>query len=143
MIRIAQTEFNPGTIALAGTASNAEKILAVQVMKDTRRFVPALTMSLNNRTRVIGNAIVYPGPYARYLYHGKVMVDSVTGKGPAKIPEVGYRFRKGATLVPTNRPLKYTKTVHPDAQAEWMEASKAANMAKWKRVAAAAVQNGK
>ena len=36
--------------------------------------------------------------YARYLYYGVKMVDSITGKGPALIPDVGYRFRKGAKL---------------------------------------------
>lgn len=36
--------------------------------------------------------------YARYLYFGNKMVDSETGKGPALIEDVGYRYRKGATL---------------------------------------------
>nr|DAP83374.1 MAG TPA: Minor capsid protein [Caudoviricetes sp.] len=36
--------------------------------------------------------------YARYLYFGNKMVDSETGKGPALIEDVGYRFRKGAKL---------------------------------------------
>lgn len=119
--------------------TRAEKILAVQVMKDTRPFVPALTMSLNNRTRLIGSHIIYPGPYAQYLYYGKAMVDSKTGRGPFYIKGVGYRFRRGATLRATNRDLKFTKSVHPKAQAHWIEASLAANGAKWKRVARKAV----
>jgi len=36
--------------------------------------------------------------YARYLYFGNKMVDADTGKGPALIEDVGYRYRKGATL---------------------------------------------
>lgn len=36
--------------------------------------------------------------YARYLYFGNKMVDAETGKGPALIEDVGYRYRKGATL---------------------------------------------
>ncbi len=36
--------------------------------------------------------------YARYLYMGIKMVDRETGKGPALIPDVGFRFRKGAKL---------------------------------------------
>ena len=36
--------------------------------------------------------------YARYLYFGNKMVDSETGKGPALIEDVGYRYRKGSTL---------------------------------------------
>lgn len=54
---------------------------------------------------------MFPGPYARYLYMGKVMVDSKTGKGPANIPNVGPRFRKGATLVATDRDLRFATGV--------------------------------
>lgn len=122
--------------------NSASMVLAVQVEKDTRPFVPALTMSLNQRTRVMGNKVVYPGPYARYLYEGKVMVDSITGKGPANIPEVGYRFRKGATLRPTDRDLTFSTSPHPQAQAHWFEASKQKNLEKWKRVAAEILTDG-
>lgn len=125
---------------ISDACTAAEKILTVQVMKDTRPFVPAETTSLNQRTRIVGNSIVYPGPYARYLYAGKVMVDSVTGKGPMKIPEVGYRFHKGATLRPTERNLNISTAVHPQAQSHWFEASKKQNIEKWKQVAAKAIE---
>ena len=59
------------------------------------------------------------GPYARYPYYGKVMVNSVTGKGPALIPGVGYRYRKGTTLKVTDRDLKYDTTKHPEAGPLW------------------------
>lgn len=128
------------------TCKKAEKILAIQVEKDTRPFVPARTMSLNQRTRVQGNAIIYPGPYARYLYYGKVMVDSVTGRGAMKIPvgEGGdyiFRHRKGATLVPTGRDLHFNTGLHPQATSHWLEASKAANERKWMDVARRAIAN--
>lgn len=129
------------------TCTKAEKILAIQVLKDTRPFVPALTGSLNQRSRVEGNVVIYPGPYARYLYHGKVMVDSTTGKGAMKIP-VGqggdyiFRFRKGATLMPTGRDLHFNTGMHPDATSHWIEASKKKNMETWKEVARRAIANG-
>ncbi|MBQ0067178.1 MAG: hypothetical protein KBS60_03175 [Phascolarctobacterium sp.] len=120
--------------------NQADVILTQQVMKDTRPFVPALTNSLNNRTHIEhGNQIVYPAPYARYLYYGKVMVDSETGRGAVYIKDVGFRFRRGATLVPTDRDLVFTTEVHPQAQSHWFEASKAQNLEKWKRVLAKAV----
>ena len=124
--------------------SKANLMLAVQVEKDTRPYVPADSdLSLSQRTRVMGNYIVYPDPYARYLYKGKVMVDSITGKGPRKIPEVGYRFRLGATLVATSRDLTFQTAVHPKAQSHWFEASKHDNLEKWERVAAKVLTNGK
>ena len=72
--------------------TKANDILVYQVMKDTSPYVPFLTGSLNARTQAVGNTIIYPGPYARYLYYGKVMVDSVTGKGPAYIPTIQHPF---------------------------------------------------
>lgn len=120
---------------LPGAAGQAEHAVAVQAQKDTEPFVPARTLSLSNRTQVRDNLIIYPGPYARYLYYGKVMVNAATGKGPALIPEVGYRYPKGAKLKPTNRDLDIKTTVHKNAQAHWWEASKAQNLEKWLRVA--------
>ena len=58
-------------------------------------------------------------PYARYQYYGKVMVNSVTGKGPAYIPNVGYRYKKGTVLRVTDRDLEYDKTKNPDAGPFW------------------------
>lgn len=124
---------------LGNACSKVEAVVATQVLKDTSPFVPALTGSLNQRSHVEGNRVIYAGPYARYLYYGKVMVDSKTGKGPAYIPDVGYRFRRGATLVPTDRNLVFTKAMHGQAQSHWFEASKAINMKKWERIAQKAV----
>lgn len=123
----------------------AAHALANEIAKDTEPFVPALTKSLANRTRVVENQIIYPGPYARYLYEGKVMVDAATGKGPMRIVSKDgseiIRFRKGATLKPTSEPLDIKKDVHKDATDHWFEASAAQNMDKWKRVAGRLVKD--
>lgn len=58
-------------------------------------------------------------PYSRHQYYGKVMVNSKTGKGPALIPGVGFRYRKGTTLKVTNRDLEYDKTKNPHAGPFW------------------------
>lgn len=112
---------------LARRCTKAEHIVAIQVEKDTSPYTPALTGSLNQRTRVVGNSVVYPGPYARYLYYGKLMVDPDTGSPWAQ---------SGAVKVLTDRDLVFTQSVHPQAQAHWFEASKAQNLDKWLRVTA-------
>ena len=117
---------------LVSATKKAEHAVAVQAAKDTEPYVPMLTGSLKNRTQVKDNTIIYPGPYARYLYYGKLMVDPETGSAWAK---------KGKTKVVTDKNLVFTKSFHPDAQAEWFEASKAQNLDKWKRVAAKAVEH--
>mgnify|MGYP003329906346 CR=1 FL=1 len=105
-------------------------------MKDTEPFVPALTGAFSNSARVIGNNIVYSGVQARYLYEGKVMVDSETGKGARYLgDEIGFRFPLGAKLVATERDLHFNTSFHAQAQSHWCEASKAQNLEKWVRVA--------
>ena len=101
---------------IAQFSQKAEAWLANEILKDTDPYVPALTGSLSQRSHVDGNTVVYPGPYARYLYYGKVM------EGPPQGPKHA-----------TDKDLVYTKTVHPNAQSHWFEASKAQNLKKWIR----------
>lgn len=101
---------------LSALANKQEVWLANEVLKDTDPFVPALTGSLSQRSRTEGNLVIYPGPYARYLYYGKVMA------GPKYGPKHA-----------TDKNLVYTKSVHPNAQSHWVEASKAQNLNKWLR----------
>lgn len=115
---------------LANASDKAAHAVAVQAQKDTSPFVPALNESLDQRTVIDNNLIVYPAPYARYLYYGKLMVDPATGSAYAP---------KGTTKVLTDKNLVFNKTVHSQAQAFWFEASKAQNIDKWIRVAGKAV----
>lgn len=117
---------------LASASTKADHIVAIQAAKDTSPYVPMLTGSLNVRTQVEGGNIIYPGPYARFLYYGKLMVDPNTGSSYAP---------KGGTKVVTDKNLVFTTAFHPQAQAFWFEASKAQNLDKWIRVADKAVKN--
>lgn len=125
----------------AGT--RAEHIVATQAAKDTAPFVPMRTGSLRQRTRVVGNQIVYPGPYARYLYYGKYMVDGQTGKGPAHfVDEKGnehIKYRKGARLVPTSRDLVFHTG---GTRSHWFDYSKSKNLEKWLRTAERVIKRG-
>lgn len=101
---------------LSALSSRQELWLANEVLKDTDPYVPALTGSLSQRSHVEGDRIIYPGPYARYLYYGKAMT------GPKHGPKHA-----------TDKDLVYTKSMHPNAQSHWFEASKAQNLGKWLR----------
>lgn len=116
---------------LRNASNKAQHAVAIQAQKDTSPYVPALTRSLDQRTRVDENQIIYPGPYARYLYYGKLMVDPATGSSYAP---------KGTTKVLTDKNLVFNKAMHSQAQDHWFEASKAENMDKWLRVAGKAVK---
>lgn len=108
------------------SSNKAEKILATQVMKDTDKYVPALTGSLTQRAHIEESTIVYPGPYARFLYYGKVMIYEPTGSTFAP---------KNEHKVVTNRDLVMNKSMHPLASSHWFEVSKAANLQTWIDVA--------
>jgi hypothetical protein len=116
---------------MAGIAPKAEHIVAIQMAKDTEQYVPAQTKSLSIRTRVSGDTIIYPGPYARFLYYGKLMIDPKTRSPFAT---------KGATKEVIGTDLNISQAVHGKAQSHWFEASKAQNLDKWRRVAGRAMQ---
>lgn len=133
MIFTVQTDINAALAAtIVDRCDKAAHIVALQVKKDTEPYVPMLTGSLKNRARVDGNTVIYPGPYARFLYYGKVMVDPNTGSTWAPL---------GGTKVVTDRDLVFTTDFHPQAQSHWFEASKAQNLDKWLRVAEKAVEH--
>lgn len=111
---------------VAMLATDAEHKVATQVMRETNPFVPAKNLILAGTTRVIGNTIVYPGPYARYLYFGKLEVDPDTGSAWASY---------GKKKVETDKNLVFNTTVHAQAQSHWFEASKAQNLSRWLKYA--------
>lgn len=135
---------------LASEKPRMEHALAQQVLKDTTPFVPALTLSQANRAQVerkhlyekaevTKNEITWPGPYARYLYYGNVMVDRETGLPAFRIvgkdgSEV-FRFRKGAKLKvkEPRKKLKYSKAPHEKATDHWVDVSKEKNMKTWEK----------
>lgn len=128
--------------ALAQACTKAEHEVAMAIKADTRSFVPSsgAAAGLMNRAYVTGNSVVYPGPYARYLYYGKVWIDpKINAAG--FLTDEGWFSRKGSKKVPTERDLHISQAVNPKACSHWFEASKAQNLEKWARVADKAVKD--
>lgn len=125
---------------LAAASKKAEHEVALRIATDTEPFVPFLTGSLLKRTRVDGGYIIYPGPYAHYLYYGKVWIDpKINAAG--FMTDDGWKSRFGSKKIETNRNLVFTKSFHQQAQSHWFEASKAQNLEKWEKVAEEAVES--
>lgn len=101
--------------------TEAQQWLGDRVLEDCKAVMPLLTGSMQQRSHTEngGREVVFPGPYARFQYGGKVMVDSVTGSPWA---------RRGAKKVLTDRPLHYT---NPQATARWFDTAKARNGEYW------------
>lgn len=139
-IKIDDNFSKPLAAKLKQAGPRAAHAVAVQIMKDTEPFVPARTKSLANRTQVVENMIVYPGPYARYLYYGRVMVF----KDPPYLRTVNGKevlSHYGQKKAPINKPLKISQAVHKQATDHWLEASKSQNLDKWIRKAGKAVEH--
>lgn len=102
---------------------NVQAFHTRNVLRRIKRYMPFRTGATYKitmaHTDIRKPEIVTDVPYARYLYSGKAMVNSKTGKGPALIPGVGFRYRKGTILKVTGRNLKYTTTKNPDAGPFW------------------------
>lgn len=108
----------------------AQRWLGSQILKDCKPYMPLLTGSMQQRSYATedGTRVVFPGPYGRYQYMGVVMVNALTGKGPMLIPNVGYRYKQGTTLVATSRPLSYS---NPTATPMWFDTAKQNHGAEW------------
>ena len=93
------------------------------VLRRIKRYMPFVSGTTYKITTLQTNIrepyIVTDVPYGQYLYRGKVMVNAKTGKGPANIPGVGFRYRKGTVLKPTNRDLEFNRTKNPMAGPYW------------------------
>ena len=115
----------------------ARALLANQVLIDCRAIMPLDTGSLQSRSYVTSDnkSVVFPGPYARYLYYGNKMVNAKTGKGPALIRDkygniVGYRYRKG-TKLKVKQPIEKLKFTRPEAKEKWFEEAKREHLKDW------------
>lgn len=93
----------------------AQYMLDEQIKIDTDIYVPFengfLAGSVNQLASGKGE-IEYAGPYARYLYYGKLMV----GPAPKELTDID---------------LNYNQAGHPNAGPFWFEESKAVNKVAW------------
>lgn len=101
--------------------AEAQQWLGDRVLEDSKAYMSHLTGSLQQRSHTEdgGKKVIFPGPYGRFQYGGKVMVDPVTGSPWA---------RKGAKKVLTDRPLKYS---NPQATDHWFDTAKAQHGEYW------------
>lgn len=143
-IRIDDNFSRPLAAKLRQAGPRAAHAVAKTIMADTMPFVPAsgAPAGMYKRTQVVDNQIIYPGPYARYLYFGKVMVF----KDP---PYLKPRKKDGKVVLthygqkkyPIDKPLEIKKHHHGQATDHWLDASKAQNLGKWIKAAGEAVED--
>ena len=89
-----------------------QRYVTEQVNDRITAYMPYRTGYLSGKAKFIESPtkIVVLGPYARYQYYGKKMVLAARINGPAFIPGVGFRWKKGAVLRVTDIPLDQSHT---------------------------------
>lgn len=106
---------------LGERTAKAQSWLGDAVLGSCRNFAPLKSGYLRQEahTEQNGKLVVFTGPYARFQYGGKVMVDPETGSPWA---------RKGVKKVLTDRPLKYAQ---PGVTDHWFDTAKARDGESW------------
>ena len=91
-------------VDIRAASEKARGITSQQALADCNEYVPddqdALVNSSNIHSDILHGKLVWSTPYARYLYHGVLMVDPKTGsawarEGQTKVkvsPEVRLKF---------------------------------------------------
>lgn len=107
--------------SFASRFEEAQQWLGERVLQDCLPKVPIKSGSQRQRSTVNdgGRRVEFPGPYASFLYEGKVMVDHDTGSPWA---------RRGVKKVSTDRLLNYSDSGATD---HWFEAAKAEYGQQW------------
>ena len=100
---------------------DVQKFVTHNINRRMTKYMPFRTGVLATKLKHVASptTILVLGPYAKYQYYGKVMVNSVTGKGPGYIEDVGYRYRKGTILKVTERDLEYSTRKNAMAGPFW------------------------
>lgn len=118
---------------LARYMSASQRALDEQILTDMVNYMPMQTGNLVHNTIMqnvenigTGELILDTTDYARYLYHGKLMVDPETGSAWAQ---------KGATKVLTDVDLTYSTSANSKAGSHWFERAKEERKRTWLKVA--------
>ncbi len=116
---------------IRAASGKALGITSQQALADCNEYVPddqdALVNSSNIHSDILHGNLVWATPYARYLYHGVLMVDPKTGSAWA---------REGQTKVKVSPEvqLKFDKRKNPKAGSHWCERAQADHGEEWRKI---------
>lgn len=116
---------------ISAAGERAVGIITQTVLDDMNEYVPEdqgqLIDSSATHSDVLHGELVWAAPYARYLYHGVLMVDPKTGSAWA---------REGQTKVKVSPEvrLKFDKLKNPKAGSHWCERAQADHGEEWRQI---------
>ena len=106
-----------------------QKAIDKAVIDYDLQYVPMLTGTLGKSaytaTDIGSGKVIYPGPYARYLYYGEIYGPNIpVFEDDSGVP-TRYFSPPGEKKQPTGRPLTYNTEINPLAGSHWFERMKA------------------
>ena len=108
---------------------DVQKFFTQMICGRMTRYMPASSATgvLSTKKKYVKSSteIEVAGPYAKYQYFGKVMIDPQINAAGFMTPE-GWRSRKNSVKILTNRDIQYNRTFHPSAGPYWDKALLAA-----------------
>lgn len=88
----------------------------------------AMALLAFSATQIGSGEVVYPGPYAHYMYYGEVYGPNIPIFDDNTGDPTGFFSPPGIEKTPTGRELQYSKDVNPLAGPFWCERMKADHM---------------
>ena len=120
-----------------GAGSDAQYTWSRIVFDGSVPYMPMVTGTLIKLSQAHSESVmdqgelVYPGPYAHYLWEGVLYVDPEYGVGAFYNEDFGFWSRPGVTKVETDTPLKFNQEANPNAGPRWVERAAADLMPSW------------
>lgn len=116
---------------IEGAAKRAVGITAQQVLVDCNEFIPAYQWVLRDSSEIHSDLpngkLVWQTPYARFLYHGVVMIDPKTHSTWA-------REGQSKIVKSPEKELSFDKSKNPKADSHWCERAQADCGEDWKKI---------
>lgn len=95
------------------------KFVASEWSRYFAKYVPMQEGILATDITIDPYKVTYDSPYAHYQWEGRLYVDPITHKGAFYNPDYGFWSRPGASKIPTDTPLNYSKEQNPLATSHW------------------------
>ena len=84
-----------------------------------------LAKSAYTATQIGSGEVIYPGPYAHYMYYGEIYGPNIPIFDDDSGEPTGFFSPPGKKKNPTGRPLEYNTDLNPLAGSFWFERMKA------------------
>lgn len=111
------------------SGGKVQQVIDKAVIDFNLQYVPwetgTLGKSAYTATQIGSGKVVYPGPYARYLYYGEVYGPNIPVFEDGSGEPTRFFSPPGQKKHPTGRELQYAKDLNPLAGSYWLERMKA------------------